>query len=71
MIGGSTRVKNNSEVPDPTSYTVVAHEPRGGVPERWFVVVTAQCAPTRSLLELEHRRSDLTSSASTHHLPRW
>ena len=67
VIGGSTRVRINAEVPDPTSYTVLAREPRGGVPESWFVVVTAHCAPVGSLPGLEYRRTGSAfDSGATH-----
>src|SRR3954452_8681909 len=48
VVGGSTKIRINTEVPDATGYTVLAREPRGGVTERWFVVVAAQCAPVGS-----------------------
>ena len=67
VIGGSTRVKINTEVPDATSYTVVAREPRGGAPESWSVVVTALCAPVGALPGLEYRRSGSAyNSTATH-----
>jgi hypothetical protein len=67
VIGGSTRVKINTEVPDATSYTVLAREPRGGVSESWSVVVTALCAPLTALPGLEYRRSDSAyNSTATH-----
>lgn len=67
VIGGSTRVKINTEVPDATSYTALAREPRGGVAESWSVVVTAVCAPLAALPGLEYRRSDSAyNSTATH-----
>lgn len=67
VVGGSTRVRVNSQVPDPTHYTVLAREPRGGVPEDWFVVVTAHCAPASALPGLEYRRTaSVFDSTVTH-----
>ena len=67
VIGGTTRVRVNTEVPDAFGYTVLAREPEGGVSESWYVVVTAQCAPATSLPGLEYRRVDsVFDSATTH-----
>jgi hypothetical protein len=67
VVGGSTRVRVNSQVPDAAGYTVLAREPRGGVPESWQLVVTAHCAPASGLPGLEYRRtSSVFDSATTH-----
>ena len=67
VVGGSTRVRINSEVPDPTHYTVLAREPRGGVSENWFVVVTAHCAPVSALPGLEYRRTASVFDSTVSH----
>ena len=66
-MGGSTRVRVNSQVPDAAGYTVLAREPRGGVPESWEVVVTAHCAPSSALPGLEYRRSGSVFDSTTSH----
>ena len=67
VVGGSTRVRVNSQVPDAAGYTVLAREPRGGVPESWEVVVTAHCAPSSALPGLEYRRSGSVFDSATSH----
>jgi hypothetical protein len=67
VVGGSTKIKINTEVLDAAGFTVLAREPRGGVSASWYVVVTAQCAPVAALPGLEYRRTDSAyTSASTH-----
>lgn len=67
VVGGSTGVRVNTQVPDATGYAVLAREQRGGVSDNWFVVVTAVCAPTSSLPGLEYRQtSSPFDSAATH-----
>ena len=67
VVGGTTRVRVNTEAPDPGGYTVLAREPRGGVAESWSVVVTASCAPVGSLPGLEYRRVDSAYDSATTH----
>ena len=67
VVGGSLRVRINTEVPDPYAYTVLAREPRGGVPENWFVVVTAHCAPVGALPGLEYQRTSSAFTSTTTH----
>ena len=67
VVGGSTRVRINSAVPDPTRYTVLAREPRGGEPGNWFVVVTAHCAPVSALPGLEYRRTASVFDSTFNH----
>ena len=67
VVGGTTAVRVNTEVPDPTGYTVLAREQRGGTTESWSVVVTAQCAPTSSLPGLEYRRTTTTFDSASRH----
>src|SRR4051812_5118508 len=40
VVGGSTKVRINTEILDSSGFTVLAREPRGGVSEPWYVVVT-------------------------------
>lgn len=67
VVGGTTAVRVNTEVPDPTGYTVLARERRGGTSENWSVVVTAQCARTSSLPGLEYRRTTTTFDSASRH----
>jgi hypothetical protein len=67
VVGGTTAVRVNTEVPDPTSYTVLARERRGGTLQSWSVVVTAQCARTSSLPGLEYRRATTTFDSASRH----
>jgi hypothetical protein len=67
VVGGSTRIQVNTEVPDASGYTVLARELRGGTTADWHVVVTAQCAPAASLPGLEYvRTASAFDSARTH-----
>jgi hypothetical protein len=67
VVGGTTAVRVNAEVPGQTGYTVLAREQRGGTSESWSVVVTAQCAPTGSLPGLEYRRVTTTFDSASRH----
>ena len=67
VVGGSTKVRINTETLDPSGFTVLAREPRGGVSEPWYVVVTAQCAPAGSLPGLEYRRADSAYTSTLTH----
>ena len=67
VVGGSTKIKINTETLDSSGFTILADEPRGGLTEPWYVVVTAQCAPARSLPGLEYRRADSAYTSSSPH----
>jgi hypothetical protein len=67
VVGGSTKIHINTEVVDTTSFWVVASEPRAGVSQNWYVVVTAECAPASALPGLEYRRVDSAYTSSTTH----
>lgn len=67
VVGGTTAVSANAEVPDATGYTVLAREQRGGTSASWSVVVTAQCAPASSLPGLEYRRTTTTFDSAARH----
>jgi hypothetical protein len=67
VVGGTTAVRINTEVPDATGYTVLAREQRGGTTESWSVVVTALCAPASSLPGLEYRRVASSFDSSVRH----
>lgn len=67
VVGGSTKIRINTEVLDSTGFTVLAREPRGGASESWYVVVTAQCAPVGALPGLEYRRIDSAYTSAAAH----